>query len=296
MYRFRQVHTLVWRTLQDLWANDVLALAAQTAYWCFYSLFPILLFTASILSLVGDREQTFQLLLNTIAPAAPGDAMAVIEHVLHDVVFVGSAPGLLSVGAVLALWAGSNVFVALADALNRAASVHEKRPYWQIFLLSMGFVLVAAVTTGVATAALVFGQPIVNAVGDMAGLGNGTRVAWLVTQTAVVIVIVVALGATVFRFLPSVRLAWSEAFIGSGVATALWLLVTVGFRVYVQHFTKYNETYGAIGAVIVLLTWMYLSMLAVIAGGQLAAELHKERSYPAPALQVPAPPMRVARR
>ena len=109
------------------------------------------------------------------------------------------------------------------------------------------------------------------------------------------IAIVVALGAMVFRFLPSVRLAWSEALVGSAVATALWVLVTVGFRVYVQHFTKYNETYGAIGAVIVLLTWLYLSMLTVIAGGQLAAELHKERSHPAPVLQLPAP-VRVARR
>jgi membrane protein len=295
MYRFHQVHTLVRRTLQDLWANDVLALAAQTAYWCFYSLFPILLLSASILSLVGDRESTFQLLLNTIAPAAPGDAMSVIEHVLHDVVFVGNAPGLISFGAVLTIWAGSNVFVALADALNRAAAVHETRRYWKIFSLSMAFVIIAAITTVVATAALVFGQLIVNAVGDIVGLGSATRIAWLLTQTVLVIAIVVALGATVFRFLPSVRLAWSEALVGSAVATALWLLVTVGFRVYVQHFTKYNETYGAIGAVIVLLTWMYLSMLSVITGGQLAAELHKERSHPAPALHVPKR-LRVARR
>src|SRR5215469_4598865 len=106
VYHLDQVKTLVRRTLRDLWANDVLALAAQTAFWCFFSLFPILLFSASVLSLVGDRQRTFERLLNTIAPAAPGDAMALIEHVLHDVVFVANAPGLLSVGAALAIWTG----------------------------------------------------------------------------------------------------------------------------------------------------------------------------------------------
>jgi membrane protein len=218
--------------------------------------------------------------LNTIAPAAPPAAMKLIESVLHDIVYVENAPGLLSIGAVLALWSGSNIFAALADALNRVAGVRETRPFWKIIPLAMAFVIAAGIAAAVATSALLFGGTIVDSLANELNLQTAARLAWLVSQTGVVILLIIGLGTAVFHFLPSQRLAWREAFIGSSVATVLWLIVTVGFRIYLQHFPNYNEAYGAIGAVIVLLTWMYLSMLSLITGGQLAAELHRERVNP----------------
>lgn len=273
------VRTLLKKTVRDLWSNDVLGLAAQTAYYCFYSLFPILLFCASVLSLVGNREQTFLVLMNALEPAAPADAINLIEHVLHDVVFVDNPTSLISVGAVLTIWTGSNVFASLADALNRASAVRERRPFWKIFLLSMACVIGAGLTSLIATGVLVFGKAIIDAIGSVGDLQNAARILWLIAPSILVIAMVLTTGATIFRFLPSERLAWREAFVGSTVATVLWLIVTVGFRVYVEHFTKYNQTYGAIGAVIVLLTWIYLSMLSAITGGQLAAELHWEHVH-----------------
>jgi membrane protein len=277
--RGHRVAAFLKRTLRDLWANNVLGLAAQTAYYCFYSLFPILLVCAPFLSLVGDREQTFQLLLDKLAPEAPPGTLTLIEGVLRDVVFVSNGPGLISVGAILALWMGSNVFSSLSDALNRASGVRETRPYWRVLLLSLAFVVAAGITSVIATTALLFGQPIVDVVANALDLAPAARIVWLVGQWVVVLAIVVALGAVMFRFLPNECLAWHEAIAGSAASAGLWVLVTIGFRLYVVHFSSYNKTYGTIGAVIVLLTWMYLSMLSVLAGGQLAAELHWERSY-----------------
>lgn len=284
-----RIRALLKQTGKDLWANDVLGLAAQCAYYCFYSIFPILLVCAAFLSLVGNRQQTFTLLMNKVAGAAPPNAISVIQGVLRSVVFGTGAPGLISLGVVLATWMGSNVFSSIADALNRASGVRETRPYWKTFLLSLAFVVVAGITSAVATIALLFGQEIVNAVANAVHLGPTVRVLWLIGQDLTVVALVIALEAAMFRFLPNECLAWRESFVGAIVATVLWLIVTFGFRFYVGHFSSYNKTYGAIGAVIVLLTWMYLSMLSLLAGGQLGAELHKARSHASPGPTAPSP-------
>jgi membrane protein len=273
------LRALIRQTAHDLWANDVLGLAAQSAYYCFYSLFPILLVCAPLLSLVGDRQRTFAILMDKVARAAPPDAFALVQSVVRSAVFGQGAPGVISVGALLTIWMGSNVFSSLADALNRVAATHKTRPYWKTFLLSLGFVFVAGVAAFLGTVVLLFGQSIVETVGSALDLPRTARLAWAIGQDVVVIALLVALGAAVFRFLPNESPRWNEAIIGSVVATLLWLVATFGFRLYVEHFPNYNRTYGAIGAVIVLLTWMYLSMLAVLIGGELAAELHRVRAH-----------------
>jgi membrane protein len=269
-----RVETVVAKTGRDLWAHGVLGLGAQTAYYFFFSLFPILLFTAPILSLVGDRERTMQLIVGKLAPAIPPQALALVEGVLQDVVFAKGAPGVISIGALLALWTGSNVFSSLTDALNRAFGVPETRPFWKVTLLAMAFVIGAGIAMLIATTLFVFGRPIVHAFVHAIGLGGTTAVLWSLAQHAIAIALVIAVGVALFHVLPNARLTWKEALLGSVTATALWLIVTVAFRVYTEHFSTYNKTYGTIGAVIVLLTWMYLSMLSVLVGGELASEVH----------------------
>jgi membrane protein len=271
------VRALIKQTAHDLWVNDVLGLAAQSAYYCFYSLFPILLVCIPLIGLIGDRQRTFALLMDKVARAAPPDAFALIENVLRNVVFGQGAPGLISLGALLYVWMGSNVFMSLADALNRVSATRETRAYWKTVLLSLGFVIVAGVAALLGSVLLLFGPPIVDIIGSALHLPQAVRVMWEIAQDVLVIALLVGLGTTVFRFLPNESMRWTEAAIGSVIATVLWLIATFLFRLYVEHFPNYNRTYGAIGAVIVLLTWMYLSMLAVLIGGELAAELHRAR-------------------
>jgi membrane protein len=270
-----RVETIVAKTGLDLWEHGVLGLSAQTAFYFLFSLFPILLFAASLLSVVGDRQRTMQVILEKLAPAIPRQSLALVEGVLQDVVFANGAPGVISIGALLALWTGSNVFASLRDALNRAFGVPETRPLWKITLLAMSFVIGAGVAMLIATTLLLFGRPILHAVAHATGLGGTTVVLWSVSQHTIAIALVMAVGVAVFHVLPNVHLTWKEALLGSVTATALWLLVTVAFRLYTDHFSTYNKTYGTIGAVIVLLTWMYLSMLAVLVGGELASQVHE---------------------
>lgn len=259
---------------REVLKDNVLGLAAQTAYYFFLSLFPLLLFLAPMLGLFGNKERTFSMVLDQARTAVPADAFGVVEQVVRDVVLAPGAPGVMSVGALLALWAGANIFGALMDALNTAYGVKETRPFWKRKLIAVACVLGAGGVLLSATITLVAGHHIVDAVADRIGLGSFARTAWKVVPPLFALAALVAIGWVIYYFLPNVKQGRREVLAGAVVATVLWIVVTLAFRFYVQNFGSYNKTYGAIGSVIVLLTWMYLSMLVVLTGGELNSEIH----------------------
>ena len=98
----------------------------------------------------------------------------------------------------------------------------------------------------------------------------------------VAVLLLIAQGALLFKLLPNVSQRWSTVFVASVATTALWIVATLLFRLYVQHFGAYNKTYGTIGGVIALLTWMYYSMFVLLSGGELASEMHHGSGAVAP--------------
>ncbi|HEY0970850.1 MAG TPA: YihY/virulence factor BrkB family protein, partial [Gemmatimonadales bacterium] len=271
-YRVGAIVRGVGREVMD---DNVLGLAAQTAYYFFFSLFPLLLFVAPLLGLVGEREQTMGYILDQLSQSVPASAMTWIEDVVRGVVFTDGAPGLMSVGALLALWAGSNVFNALAGALNRAYDAEETRPWWKTRLMAIAMVIISGVVVLTATITILAGQEIIDWVGTRLGLPAATRAALIVAQYAIALLSIVALLWVTYLLLPCVKQSKRQVLVGAVVATVLWLIVTFGFRFYVANFGNYDKTYGTIGGVIVLLTWMYLTMLVLLVGGEINSELHK---------------------
>ncbi len=273
-----QVGALLKKVGRSMLATDVLGLSAQTAYYFFFSLFPLILFSAPLLSLLGDKRETVDLIMAKVAPAVPLDAYKLIAGVVNDVVFAKGAPGAMSVGALLTLWAGSNVFSALTDTLNRAFAVTDTRPWWRKTVIAFGFVIGAAIVGLVATIVLLDGENVIHGIAGIVGLGDTSKVVWTIVQFPVAIAFVILLTWAIFYVLPDLRMTWGEALLGALIATTLWLIVTLAFRLYVQHFGSYSRMYGTIGAVIVLLVWMYLTMLSVLTAGVVAAEIHGELS------------------
>ena len=270
-----QIGPLARSTGKEILADNVLGLAAQTAYYFFFSLFPLFLFLAPLLGVVGDERKTFSFLLAKLARSVPADAFRLVAGVVRDVVFSPNAPGMMSVGALLAIWSGSNIFSALMGALNTAYDVKESRPWWKQKLIAVGAVLVAGVGLIVATTVLIGGEDVVGAVAGWVGLGERSKIIWTVLQFPIAFVVLIATAWGLFFFLPNLRISRSHALVAAIVTTVLWLVVTLIFRFYVQNFGSYDKTYGTMGGIIVLLTWMYLSMLVMISGGELASELHK---------------------
>jgi membrane protein len=269
-----RVVPLVKATGREVLKDNVLGLAAQTAYYFFLSLFPLLLFLAPMLGLFGNKERTFTMILNQMRTAVPADAFGIVEQVVRDVVLAPGAPGVMSVGALLALWSGANIFSALMDALNTAYGVQETRPFWKRKLIAVLCVLTAGGVLITATFVLVAGGDIVNAIGDRIGLGQTARLVWTIAPALFALAALVGTAWGIYYFLPNLKQNRKQVLAGAVVVTVLWLVVTLGFRFYVQNFGSYNKTYGAIASVIVLLTWMYLSMLVLLTGGELNSEIH----------------------
>ncbi|HET7583631.1 MAG TPA: YihY/virulence factor BrkB family protein [Gemmatimonadaceae bacterium] len=267
-----RIGTLLRKTGQEILNDGILSLAAQTAYYFFFSLFPLLLFAAPLLSLFGNGPSTVTWLMQQLGAVVPPDAMQLVRGVVEDVVLSPNAPGLMSVGALLAAWAGSNVFTALIDALNRAYDVDEGRPWWKKRLVALAAVLATGILMLITSTVMLAGPEIADWLARHTALAAPAL--WRVIQYTLAFLLLVAALWLVYFFLPAQRQDGKQVVIGALVAAVLWVIVTLGFRFYVSHFGSYNKTYGTIGGVIILLTWMYLTMLVVLAGGELNSELH----------------------
>jgi membrane protein len=265
---------LVRKTVKEIGEDRIPSIAAETAYYFFFSLFPLLLFLTPLLGLLGNGQQLMESMLDRLSTTMPADTLSLLRRVLGEIVTSSGNAGIMSIGVLLAGWSGSNIFGSLMGALNIAYDVSETRPWWKQQLLRIGALLIAGGIMLVATGIFLDGERVTRWVVATLGLGNAGTAAWNVLQVLLAIALLVAVGAVLFKFLPNVQQRWSHVIIASTITTLLWLFATLLFRLYVQHFGAYNKTYGTIGGVIVLLTWMYYSMFVLLIGGELAAELH----------------------
>lgn len=265
---------LVKKTVKEIGADRIPSLAAETAYYFFFSLFPLLLFLTPLLGLLGNGEALMNRLLTNLSATLPADALSLLQKTLTEIVHASGSAGVMSVGALLAGWSGSNIFGSLMDALNIAYDVSETRPWWKKILLRLACLVASGIIILGATIVFLDGEKIAGWLGSALHLSPAVVSAITALQLVVAIALVVVLGAVTYKILPNVTQRWSHVFVCSGIATVLWIIATLIFRVYVQHFGSYNKTYGAIGGVILLLTWMYYSMFVVLIGGELASELH----------------------
>jgi membrane protein len=242
--------------------NDLTSWATQAAYNFFFSIFPFLLLIGSLLGLLANGQQTASWVIARMEGALPTEAQPLIRGVIRDVLLSKNAPGLLSLGAILTAWSGGTVFRSLMDALNHAYVVNETRPWWRRALMSLAFLVGAGILVIIASTIMLAGPDIASSV--------GRHLHWPIAFALLVLVLFL-----IYRFLPNVRQNVAQILVGSCVAALLWIGITLLFRLYVAHFTSYNKTYGSLGAVMVVLSWMYFSMLVILIGGQLNAEINR---------------------
>jgi membrane protein len=273
---------LLKKTGHEIGEDRITSLAAQTAYYFFFSLFPLLLFLTPMLGLFGDGQQMMDSMLSRLSSTLPADSLSLIRRIFSQVITARGGAGIMSLGALLAAWSGSNIFGALMGALNIAYDVKETRPWWKRQLLRLGALVISAAVVLLATAIFIDGERFAQWVGSTLGLGATGVTVITILQLIVAMLLLVALGAVLFKILPNVSQRWSNVFAASIATTLLWIVATLLFRLYVQNFGSYNKTYGAIGGVIALLTWMYYSMFVLLCGGELASEMHHGSGAVAP--------------
>jgi membrane protein len=265
------------RTAREMIADDCLDLAAQLAYYFFLALFPALLFLVAVISFI-PVQGLMDAITNNLARVAPGEVITIVQDqilkIAHD-----QNGGLLTLGMLGTIWSTSSGVNAIISSLNQAYDIQEGRPWWKVKLTALGLTVALAVFIVVSFALVIAGPALAERVAGAMHLGPAFEWTWKILQWPVVFALVSLAIALVFYFGPDAEQDWVWITPGSLVATALWVLVSLGFKFYVTKFGAYNATYGTIGGVIVLMLWFYVSALAVLAGAEMNAEIEHASPY-----------------
>jgi membrane protein len=271
---WKELARRVWAEVQE---DDVLGRSAQLAYYFLLALFPALLFIVSLIGyFAGEDSEMRANLFKYLSAVLPGDAATLVDDTVRDVT-QGSGGGKLSFGILATLWAASNGMGAISESLNAAYDVKESRSWWKVRLAAVGLTLALAFLIVSALVLVLYGHDLAEWVAGSFGLGRAFELTWKVVQWPIVLVFVLLAFALIYYFAPDLRdQDWKWVTPGSLVALALWLLVSFGFKTYLNFFNSYSATYGSLGAVIILMLWFYFTGAAILAGGEINSEIEHE--------------------
>src|SRR5581483_3088346 len=246
---------IVWRTCRQIYGGHCFGWAAALAYYSFLALFPGLLFVVSVASFLPIQHLIDQV-VDMVGRFAPGDVVAIAREQLLQIT---DAPDrrLLALSLVGTIWSTSSGMVALITTLNQAHHVSDRRSWWRIRLTAI--VLTASLTTFMAlafTLAMV-GPTAAEHVASWLNLGAAFTLAWQIVRWPAALAIAVTAIGSVYHFAPDIKREFVWITPGAVIATGLWLAVSLGFKWYVLHFGNYQNTYGAVGGVMVALLWFY---------------------------------------
>lgn len=214
-------------------------------------------------------------LLSYLATVMPGSAVTLV-HATLDEISDSKGGGKLSLGILAALWAASNGMGAISDTLNAAYGVRETRPWWKVRLVSVCLTIAVSILIIVALALVMYGGHIGERLAAHFGFSAAFTIVWKILQWPIALIFLMLTFNLIYYFAPDggkeKRKWWT---LGTVTAIALWLLVSMGFRLYLHFFNSYSVTYGSLGALIVLMLWFYFTGLAILIGGEINSELEQ---------------------
>jgi len=281
------LHTRSWRyvartTVREFVDDQCTDLAAALTYYAVLALAPALLAVVSLLSLVDRPDQVVDDIVDLASDAGAAQQVEGLRPVLDQLTDVPAAGLALVLGLVVALWSASGYVAAFSRGMNRIYEVDEGRPVWKLRPTLLLLTAVLVVVAVLVVALLVLSGPVAQGVGEAIGLSSTVVAVWQVAKWPVVVALVVTAIALLYHATPNVRqprFRWVS--VGAVLALVVWALATAGLGVYVANFSSYDETYGSLAGVVVLLLWLWLTNLALLFGAELDAELERGRELQA---------------
>ena len=271
---FKGVLKRAWREFSD---DKVTDWAAALTYYGVLSIFPMLLALVSLLGLFG--QSATQPLLDNISTVAPGPAKDIVTNAITNLQkSQGSAGVMFFVGLGLALWSASGYVGAFMRASNDIWDVEEGRPAWKTIPLRVGVTGLLLVLLTISALAVVLTGPLAKSIGDIIGLGSTAVTVWDIVKWPVLILVVSFMIALLYYAAPNVKhpkFQWVSP--GSLLAVVCWIVASALFAFYVANFSSYSKTYGALGGVIVFLTWLWITNNVILLGAEVNAELERGR-------------------
>ena len=253
--------------------TDVLSASAQVAFYFSFAFFPLLLFLVTLFGMI--LESTDELrgeLYSYLAQIMPPSAYQLVRTTMDEIIETSSGSK-LTLGILITLWSASAGVDSLRIALNRVYELRETRSWWNTKLHSLVLTFLFILLLAIGLAAIAAGWSLVKVA--LAGMGFEPS-PWVVTviQWASIIVVMILSTAVVYSWLPCFKkFHWVWISPGSVTAILVWIVFGTLFRLYLQYFNTYNKAYGSLGAVIILMLWMYITGLALLLGGAINSVL-----------------------
>jgi membrane protein len=256
---------LAFEVYEKAYKDHAFGRAAELAYFFLLALFPFLIFLLSAFSFMPGLQEA---LLDWFARLMPPQAMELVAHWVESVIS-DSSGGLLSFGLLGALWAASKGMKAVIFALNTAYEVEEERSYWMTKLIAPGLTLSLSVFIVGGQVLIMFGDWLAIWLTNLLGLGDRFVALWHYFDYLLGLLLLIIGVGLIYHFAPNRKQKWRLITPGAIFAVSGSVIVSILFSQYLRFAPKHNAIYGSLGAVIVLLLWLYLWGLALFIGGEI---------------------------
>ena len=274
--RVRATLDVVRTSIRAALAGNVTDVAASLAYYGFLAIPATLLVAVGAFGVLAGPG-TVQSLLDQLDGVVPDDALSLIDDSLTRVTeSSGSGAGLAIVGLLLALWTASGAMSALMRGLNRVHDVEETRAFARQRLTAIALLLWSLLAIVVSFTLLVLGAPLSRALGDAVDARTLVGWLWWGAQWPILAAALLVAVVGILRLGPSgVRHSLRAELAGAAVAVVIWVVASAGFGIYVSGFGNYGAAWGSLSAVIVMLTWLWLTATALLLGAHVQSETER---------------------
>ena len=265
------------RVLDEVIANNVVGHAAELAFFFLFALFPLILIVVTSFGLfAADRIELQNDLLSYFADLLPPTPFQLLKTVVGELAAHASS-GKLTFGIVSALWAVSGGIGSMISSLNLAHHVRETRSWFKVRAIAIGLSLLISILLLTALLIVLIGSRSVGWLGTALGFHPLLVLAWKASQWPGVIFFVLLSCALIYRFGPNLkqRRRWHWVSPGGAFGVFVWLGTSYGFRMYLHFFNHYSATYGSLGAVMILMLWLYVFGMAYLIGGEINAVIER---------------------
>jgi membrane protein len=275
------------RVIGEMDANNLVGRASELAFDFLFALFPLILLMVTFFGLFASRSAELQHnFLSYFADFLPPAAFQLLGGTITEVTTHASG-GKLTFGIVTALWCASGGVGSIISALNLAYNVREGRSWFKVRAIAVGLTLLIAILLLSALLIVLVSGRVLGWIGTELRLQPIVVLLWKTLQWPAAILFITMSYSVIYYWGPDLKeRRWHWITPGSAFGVFLWLLASVGFRIYLRFFNTYSASYGSLGAVMILLVWLYVTGLAFLIGGQINAEIEcaamRAGSEPAP--------------
>jgi membrane protein len=277
---FADWKSIVIRAFKKFMENNAMMLASALAYSSFFAIPSVLLVATGLFTLIAG-PQTITHLIQQLHGVIPSQATSLLSSsLLRAEAHPGTSLVMTILGFILAVWSVTGAMNAYMLAVNIAYERKDKRSFVMKRIVAVEMAAVISVAFALVAVLTIFGPVVEHAIATRIGPAGGVlNIVWWIAQWPILLGGLLVAFATLLYLGPDVdQRNWQFLTPGSLVAAVLWIASSGLFAIYTATFASYNKTWGALSAVIVMLTWLWISGMALLLGAEINAEVERSRT------------------